>query len=345
VRGRIILPLLVLLTTLRLADMAVHESFYAPGPLPATAAVVIPPGGSAEVAAALQKDGAIAHPLVFRAAAWLTRKDGPLHAGEYLVPARSSLADILHILRHGLPVQHQVTFPEGLTSAQIAKILNAAPAASGTAAPPPEGTVLPQTYDFVRGEPRQTILARAAKAMQQGLTTAWAERDAAVPLASAQQALVLASIVQEESPEPAELPEIASVYENRLAKGMKLQADPTVIFAASAGEMSGGVPITRADLANPSPYNTYVHAGLPPGPICAPGLAAIAAVLHPAASKALYFVATGHGGHVFSENFQSQLKNIAAYQAAQKKSPGKGVPGLDLAAKAAGTARGSTRRD
>ncbi|OYV37658.1 MAG: aminodeoxychorismate lyase [Acidocella sp. 20-61-6] len=325
--------------------MAAHHNFYDPGPLPATVAVVIPPGGSAEVAATLQKDGATSHPLLFRAAAWLTRKDGPLHAGEYLVPARASLADILHILRHGLPVQHQVTFPEGLTSAQIAKILNTTPAASGTVAPPPQGAVLPQTYDFVRGEPRQAILARAAKAMRQKLATAWAGRDTTVPLASAQQALILASIVQAESPEPAEFPEIAAVYENRLAKGMKLQADPTVIFASSAGETSGGVPISRTDLTNPSPYNTYAHSGLPPGPICAPGLAAITAVLHPAASKALYFVATGHGGHVFSDSFQGQLKNIEVYRESQKENPGTRVPGFDLAAKETGSARGSPRRD
>jgi UPF0755 protein len=124
--------------------------------------------------------------------------------------------------------------------------------------------------------------------------------------------------VQEETPIAAELPEIAAVYENRLVLGMKLQADPTVIYAASGGAVSGGVGISRADLANASAYNTYTYKGLPPGPICAPGLAAIAAVLHPAPSADLYFVATGDGGHVFAQDFKQQLRNIAAYRGRRK---------------------------
>ena len=298
--------------------MTVEQAFYAPGPLKSSGDLVIPAGGTAQVAAALLRDGAIGNGWVFRAAAWVTRKEGPLHAGEFLVPARSSLAEILDILRHGTPVEHHVTIPEGLTAVQIARLLNAAGAADGTVAPPPEGTVLPQTYDFTLGTPRAAILARAANAMRQRLDTAWTQRDPGVPLASPRAALILASIVQAESPVAAELPEIAAVYENRLARGMKLQADPTVIYAASGGQLSGGAPISRADLALPSPYNTYVSAGLPPGPICAPGLAAITAVLHPAASAALYFVATGTGGSVFADNFKQQLRNIAAHQGRQK---------------------------
>ncbi len=134
-------------------------------------------------------------------------------------------------------------------------------------------------------------------------------------LTSPDEAVTLASIVQEETPVKAELPEIAAVYENRLGRGMKLQADPTVIFAASGGAAAGGLPIFRADLANASPYNTYMVTGLPPGPICAPGLAAILAVLHPAASDDLFFVATGTGGHVFSKDYRQHLANVAAYRA------------------------------
>jgi UPF0755 protein len=318
IRGRIVLLLVVLVVTLRMGSMAVQETYTEPGPLKISGDLVIPPGGTMEAADALRQAGAIRYRKIFRIAAWLTRRDGPVHAGEFLIPARSSLAEILNILRHGAPVQHQVTIPEGLTGAQIAKILNAAAAASGTVAAPAEGTVLPQTYDFTRGTPRQAILARAENAMRQSLAAAWAKRDLSVPLASPQDALILASIVQEESPVPAELPEIAAVYENRLAIGMRLQADPTVIYAASGGQDSGGAEISRADLGNPSPYNTYVHDGLPPGPICAPGIAAIEAVLHPAASQALYFVATGNGGHVFAANFKDQLRNIAAYRASRK---------------------------
>jgi UPF0755 protein len=317
-RGRIVLLLVALVVTLRLGSMAVHETYESPGPLKTSSDLVIPPGGTAVVADALSHAGAIKYRRIFRIAAWVTRRDGPLHAGEFLIPARASLAEILNILRHGAPVQHQVTIPEGLTGAQIAKILNTAADSSGQVDAPEEGSVLPQTYDFTRGTARAAILARAQNAMRQTLAEAWNKRDKAVPLASPEEALVLASIVQEESPVAAELPEIAAVYENRLAIGMKLQADPTVIYAASGGTESGGTGITKADLANPSPYNTYVHAGLPPGPICAPGIAAIEAVLHPASSPALYFVATGHGGHIFSVSFKDQLRNIAAYRTSLK---------------------------
>jgi UPF0755 protein len=317
-RGRIVLLLVALLVIVRLGNMAAEQSFYAPGPLETSSALVIPPGNTAYVAEMLKRDGAITYPLIFRAAAWATRKQGPLHAGEFFIPARSSLAEILRILRHGAPVQHQVTIPEGLTGAQIAKILNAAHKAAGTADTPAEGSVLPQTYDFTLGTQRDVILARAEEAMRRGLDSAWMRRDVSVPLQSPREALILASIVQQESPVATELPEIAAVYENRLAKGMKLQADPTVIYAASGGKNSGGAEILRTDLANPSPYNTYVHAGLPPGPICAPGIMAIEAVLHPAASRALYFVATGAGGHVFADNFKQQLQNIAVYRADKK---------------------------
>jgi UPF0755 protein len=211
-------------------------------------------------------------------------------------------------------VQHRVTIPEGLTAIQIARILNAAASASGRAAPPPEGSILPQTYDYVLNTPRPKILTRAAAALQAALAPAWAARDPNIPLASPEQAVILASIVQEETPLPAELPRIAAVYENRLKLGMRLQADPTVIYAASSGATASGLAITRADLQNPSPYNTYASPGLPPGPICAPGLAALTAVLHPVQTKNLYFVATGLGGHVFADTYPQQLRNIAAYR-------------------------------
>ena len=290
--------------------MAARESYTAPGAGQTNADVVIPAGGSAATAEALAKAGVIRHKLVFRLAAYLTRGDGVLHAGEFIFPAHASIKEILDILRHGQQVEHQVTIPEGLTGAQIAKILNTAPDATGHVDPPQEGSVLPQTYSYLWGTPRAAILARAEEAMQTSLDTAWPKRDPKAPLATPQEALILASIVQEETPLGRELPQIAAVYENRLRQGMKLQADPTVIYAATGGKQSGGASISRADLENPSPYNTYAHTGLPPGPICAPGAAAIDAVLHPANSDALYFVATGTGGHVFSRYFKDQLRNI-----------------------------------
>ncbi len=323
IRTRVFFALLTLLACLRAGGMAWNQTLNGPGPGQTPADVIIPEGSATQTAERLRQAGVIASPLTFRIVAHLTRAQGVLHAGEFLIPAHASLGQVLDILRHGSPVQHQVTLPEGLTGAQIAAIINALPAATGTIAAPADCTVLPQTYDYLYGTPRAVILARAETAMTQTLRKAWQNRAAGLPFQSAQQALTLAAIVQEETPLPAELPKVAAVYENRLQLGMKLQADPTVIFAATQGHQSGGASITRSDLANPSPYNTYMHPGLPPGPICAPGQAAIDAVLHPAASDALYFVATGDGGHVFSRNFATQLRNIAAYRAALKapKSP------------------------
>jgi UPF0755 protein len=314
-RGRLVLILCVVLTVFNLGNMVVQQSYHGPAILDTTRTVIIPKGSTAGVADVLAADGVIKYRLVFRAAAWFTRHQGPIRAGEFLIPAHSSVSDILNILRHGQPVQHQVTIPEGLTSIQIAAILNHAAATTGSIPPPPDGSVLPQTYNYTLGTPRAAILARAAKAMDATLSHEWANRDPGLPLTTPQEALILASIVQQETPIPAELPEIAAVYENRLARGMKLQADPTVIYAASNGATSGGAPISRADLANPSPYNTYAHPGLPPGPIAAPGIPAIEAVLHPATTTALFFVATGTGGHVFADNFKQQLTNIAKYHA------------------------------
>jgi len=292
--------------------MAVHESYDGPGAGLADATVVIPPGGSAEVAQTLAKAGVIEYPAIFRAATWFTRDDGKLRTGEYLFPAHASLRQILGILRHGAEVQHQVTIPEGLTGQQIAAIINALPAATGQVSQPPEASVLPQTYDYVWGTARGTILARAQDAMRALLARKWAARDTGIPLDTPQQAVILASIVQQETPLQADMPMIAAVYENRLKAGMKLQADPTVIFAASGGRQSGGTGITKADLQLESPYNTYVNEGLPPGAICSPGAAALDAVLHPANSNALYFVAADDGTHrsVFSHFFKDQLSNI-----------------------------------
>ncbi len=313
-RGRLLLILFALVLCLNLGKMAITETYTSPGPLPTTRAIIIPPAGTATAAKILHQDDAITYPLAFRAAAWITRKQGPIRAGEYEIPARASIAQILQILRFAPPVEHQVTIPEGLTAFQIAKILNSAPATTGRVALTAEASLLPQTYDYTLGTPVAKIAARATLALQTAMAAAWPDRDPTIPVTTPDQAITLASIVQEETPLPAELPKIAAVYENRLVLNMRLQADPTVIYAATYGVTAAGQPITRANLANPSPYNTYIHPGLPPGPICAPGLAAILAVLHPIRSKNLYFVATGTGGHIFAQTFTQQLANIAAYR-------------------------------
>ena len=176
--------------------------------------------------------------------------------------------------------------------------------------------MLPQTYAYVYGASRSAILRRAEAAMRHALARAWAHRAPGLPLSSPREALILASIVERETALPAERPHVAAVYLNRLRRGMRLQADPTVVYAASDGRRARwAIPLTRRELESDDPYNTYRHGGLPPGPICSPGIASIQAVLHPMDSDDLYFVADGKGGHVFARTLAEQDRHVAAWRA------------------------------
>lgn len=292
--------------------------FQAPGPLSAATAIVVPAGGTARVAQALERAGAIREPRVFALAAFVTSRTGPLRAGEFLFPPHASYGTVLHVLRKGTPIEHHVTIPEGLTARQIAALLEKAPALVGSVSIPAEAYVLPDTYDYLYGTRRQTIADEAHSDLKTKLAALWAKRAPDLPLKTPKEALVLASIVERETALPAERPRIAAVFLNRLERGMALDADPTVIYAASegTGELPG--PITKADLATASPYNTYHHKGLPPGPIDAPGIASIKAVLHPAVSDDLYFVADGSGGHAFAKTLAGQEKNVARWRAIER---------------------------
>ena len=313
--SRLILVLWAVVILLGVGRGVFEESYNGPGPLPRTTDIVIPAGDTGEVSAVLAAEHVIRHRLVFRAAVWLTRGGGPIRAGEFRIRAHASLHEVLYTLRHAPPVEHQMTVPPGRTAIQIADLINALPATKGHVAPPPEGTVLPETYDYTYGTSRKALLNRAETAMRKALAKSWAGRADHLPLKNRQEALTLASIVQLESPKASELPRIAAVYENRLAKGMKLQADPTVIYAVTKGSATALThQVTDADLATASPYNTYRHKGLPPGPICAPGKAALNAVLHPAQTDDLYFVASGTGGSLFARTMHEQLANIAHYR-------------------------------
>lgn len=315
-RGKIILFLWALVSMLSLGRMVENQTYDGPGSLASGTPVVIPSGSTKVVAVRLKAAGVIRHPWMFEAAAWLTRGKFPLRSGEFWFPAKASLHQVLDVLRFAPEVEHKITVPGGLTSIQIAAIINNAPDATGSIAPPPEGSILPQTYAYLHDTTRRTILNRMEKAMRRALAKAWVHRAPGLPLQTPEQALVLASIVQQETPLPAELPRIASVYENRLVRKMKLQADPTVIYAVTHGaQTSLHHPVDAQNLRTGSPYNTYLHRGLPPGPICSPDLDAINAVLHPASTEDIYFVATGKGGHVFARNFKEQLANIGRYQA------------------------------
>ncbi len=288
----------------------------APGPLAATRAVLVPRAGLAEIAATLDAAGVIAGRRDFRIAAVLTDPAGPLHSGELAFPAHASLSDVLAVLRSGRPVQHRLTIPEGLTAAQIARLFDRAEASSGATPVPPEGAVLPQTYLYDYGTPRTVLLERAATAMQKALARAWAGRAADLPLTSPTQLLTLASIVERETARPEERAHVAAVFLNRLRRGMRLQSDPTVAYAASGGAATADPGLTRAELELDNPYNTYRTAGLPPGPIDSPGVAALAAVAQPDRSDDLYFVANGSGGHVFARTLEEHQRNVARWREA-----------------------------
>ncbi len=294
---------------------AVIGAYRGPGPLAAARDVVVPHGGPEEVGRALLSAGVIGHVWQFRLAVAATSRDGVLRAAELAFPAHASLATVLDVLRRGRPVEHFVTIPEGLTAAEIEALLARTPGLTGKAPLPAEGALLPQTYAFTLGTTRRAVEARAEAAMTRALRGVWQGRDAALPLASPEQLVTLASIVERETALAAERPLVASVFLNRLRLGMRLQSDPTVIYADSAGGGTLAHPLTRADLERPSPYNTYQVDGLPPGPIDSPGLASLEAVAHPAASRDLYFVANGSGGHAFARTLAAHNRNVARWRA------------------------------
>ena len=286
-----------------------------PGPLTEAKAVLVPHGGTSVAAHALRDAGVIDGTRAFEALTWLTIFDGTIRAAEFSFPPKASIAQVLSVLRTAKPVEHRVTFVEGLTAKQIVAVLMQAEAATGTVETPPEGSILPQTYAFDRGMTRQAILARARAAMDKELVTIWAARAPNLPVDSPAQLLIMASIVEKETAKAAERPHVASVYLNRLRTGMRLQADPTVAYAASGGTGALDHKLNRADLERDNPFNTYTRAGLPAGPICSPGVASMRAVARPMNSEDLFFVADGTGGHAFAKSAEGHARNVARWRA------------------------------
>ncbi len=292
------------------------ERFERPGPLTADTVILIPQGSGVEaIARQLHEAGAIEDPLVFRLGVRLLRVGRELRAGEYLFPVALSNRDAIDLLRSGQTVVRRLTLAEGLTSHEIVALLEQEEALEGTVDPvPPEGSLLPETYHYARGDGRGELVVRMVRAREKLLSELWPRRAPNLPVATPEEAVVLASIVEKETGVADERPRVASVFVNRLRKGMRLQSDPTVVYGLTGGKGPLGRALTRKDLQAPSPYNTYLNSGLPPGPIANPGRASLQAALNPAQTAFLYFVADGSGGHAFARTLAEHNRNVARWR-------------------------------
>jgi UPF0755 protein len=312
--GNAIFTLLIVLSIAAAAVLFIgRQRFEAPGPLAEDKMVNIPRGlGIRDIADLLQREGVIDQPYVFMGGVIALKARGELKYGEYQFTKNSSVADVVDTITEGKVIQHAVTVPEGLTSEQIvARLLENDGLAGQIKEIPREGTLLPETYRFTRGMTREQIIQRMQQAHRRVLQEVWERRMQDLPVKTPEQLVTLASIVEKETGRPDERTRVAAVFVNRLKSRMRLQSDPTIIYGLTGGKGSLGRPILKSEIEQPTPYNTYVVDGLPPGPIANPGRASLEAAANPARTKELYFVADGTGGHVFSENYTEHQKNFA----------------------------------
>lgn len=319
-----LLALIVLLAVIgALGLYYLDRSFSAPGPLPQSGAqetvVLLERGqGLSAIAGKLADAGVIENAFLFKLGVLKEGAERDLKAGEYAIPAAASMDAILRLLREGRVVLHKLTIPEGFTTAQALRLVEAAPVLKGEIGDvPSEGALLPDTYLYSRGETRASLVKRMTAARTSYLEDAWDARADDLPLKTPEEAMILASIVEKETGIPAERPRVAAVFINRLKRGMRLQSDPTIIYGLTGGEpLNRGIRVS--EIARATPYNTYQIDGLPPTPICNPGREAIAAVLNPPKTKDLFFVADGTGGHAFAATQAEHAKNIAKWRAIEK---------------------------
>lgn len=316
--GRLRWPILAALALGLLVGLWFAGGWWVGSALDKDAEFTVEQGASLTSAAeALEDAGAISSGSTFLLRAKILGSGDGVQAGEFLLPAGASEATILGILQHGKPLRRLITVPEGMPSILVWERLNAEPLLTGTIGVPAEGSVLPDSYEFRRGEPRAAVLARMQKAMRDYLADAWAKRKPTAAVKTPQEAVILASVVEKETAEADERRMVAGALSNRLRIGMMLGADATAIYPITRGKPLGRL-IRRSELRDPNPYNTRAIAGLPVGPITNPGRQAIAAVLDPAPTKALYYVADGTGGHVFAETLQEHNANAAKWRASRR---------------------------
>lgn len=291
----------------------------APGPLEAQHNVIIPEGtGILKIGTLMKEEGVVDSSLLFPFYYVLLEYHRPLKAGEYQFAAGASYRQVLQTLGSGITVVRKLTIPEGFTATQALMLLQENETLRGDIPSlVPEGSMMPDTYYYSYGDHRSWLLERMQKSMTEYLAKTWEKRAKDLPVSTINEALTLASIVEKETGVPSERGKVAAVYVNRLRIGMKLQADPTVIYGITLGKGALGRPITREDLLTPTPYNTYVNVGLPPAPIALPSRESIAAVLNPPSTKDIFFVADGKGGHLFSATLDQHNKNVSHYRKIQ----------------------------
>ena len=323
--GRLAGLLLVVLGAVLFAAVAsiswIKAELDRPGPHRDAVRIVLQSGTALDqIADQLAKAGALRHPNIFRLAARLERVARHLKAGEYEVEGRASQQDVLDMLVAGRTYVRRLTIPEGLNVHEIISLLMMADGLVGAVGDlPPEGRLLPDTYHYALGDARGDLVVRMRNNLDRVLAEAWRSRRSGSPLKSPEQALVLASIVEKETARADERPHVAAVFLNRLRKGMRLQSDPTVIYGITLGRRPLGRRLTRQDIGTPTDFNTYSITGLPPRPIANPGRAAIEAVVNPLASRDLYFVADGSGGHAFAQTLAAHNKNVARWRRLRKQ--------------------------
>ena len=316
----VFLPLLAAFAVGGLFFYGKHQ-FEAAGPHEEIVVTMLPHGmGVRAIASQLAKEGVISNETIFLAAARITGADTSMKAGEYEIPARASMSEIMRQLREGRSLLHRLTIPEGLTSEQIMLLVKLNPALSGELPEtPPEGSLLPETYSFTRGMTREKLVRDMQKAAADLLNELWEKRADGLPFSTKEEALILASIVEKETGLASERPRVAAVFVNRMKRPMRLQSDPTIIYGLVGGKGTLGRPIRRSELNRHTPYNTYLIDGLPPTPICNPGRASIAAVLNPPKTDEYFFVADGTGGHAFSRTLAEHEARVREWRKIERQ--------------------------
>ena len=316
--------LIVLAIVVGTAVVLGKQRFDTRGPLAEDKIVNIPRGlGIRDIADLLMREGVIDQPWTFVGGVIVLKARDELKFGEYQFPKQASLHDVISTIVEGKVVLHQISVPEGLTSEQIVQRLLDMDILNGNIREVPrEGSLLPESYKFTRGTPREQVIQRMQQGQRRVLQEIWDHRMADLPLKSPEQLVTLASIIEKETSRPEERTRVAAVFVNRLKQRIKLQSDPTIIYGLVGGKGTLGRPIMESEIRQPTPYNTYVIEGLPPGPIANPGRASLEAAANPARTKEIFFVADGTGGHAFAENYDQHQKNVERLRAIERQQRG-----------------------